>query len=64
MKSFNKSYTYIKTNSVMLFKKYGSFSPLLLRTGPEVWLSPEVKYNGVLYQMFGTFLCSSEAVQM
>lgn len=30
----------------------------------EVLLSPEVKYNGVLYQVLGTFLCSSEAVQM
>lgn len=32
--------------------------------GIRSFLSPEVKYNGVLYQVFGTFLCSSEAVQM
>lgn len=33
-------------------------------TESGVLFSPEDKYNVVLYQMFGTFLCSSEAAQM
>lgn len=55
----------MKINDLILKKHtHTDSSPLLVMRESEVLFSLEVKRNFVLYQMFGTFLCCSEAAQM